>query len=244
MFSFVKERVCHTLQKWKEKIFSIGGREILIKAVALQALPTYTMGWFKLPKGLCEELNKMTVSFWWGSSNGRPKIHLMNWRDLCSPKHQEGMGFRSLEGFNQALLAKQGWQIIQQPSSLLAQIFKAQYFPHSSFWEAPSHYNMSQTWRSILWGRELLRKGTRWRIGTGQSFNMGRDPWLPQPSRLSRQTLLYQCTGYLISSLIIENGIGHSLSNHFWVLILIRYYKFPFGGQTDMALCKEWGIHC
>ena len=50
IFNEVKERVGKKLMGWKEKkMLSIGGREILIKAVA-QAIPTYTMGCFFAPK--------------------------------------------------------------------------------------------------------------------------------------------------------------------------------------------------
>ena len=49
VFAEIKERVRRKLSGWKEKIISIGGREILIKAV-VQAIPTYTMSCFQLPK--------------------------------------------------------------------------------------------------------------------------------------------------------------------------------------------------
>ena len=55
VFAEVKERVAKKLMGWKEKLSSIGGRKVLIKAVA-QAIPTYTMSCFQLPKGLCEEI--------------------------------------------------------------------------------------------------------------------------------------------------------------------------------------------
>ena len=54
-FAEVKERVGKKLARWKEKMLSMGGKEVLIKAVA-QVVPTYTMSCFFLPKGLCEEI--------------------------------------------------------------------------------------------------------------------------------------------------------------------------------------------
>ena len=45
VFNVVKEQVVKHLQIWKNKIFSIGEREILIKAVA-QATATYIMSVF------------------------------------------------------------------------------------------------------------------------------------------------------------------------------------------------------
>ena len=63
VFAEIKERVGRKLSRWKEKILSIGGREILIKAVA-QAIPTYTMSCFQLPKGLCDEIESMKRKFW------------------------------------------------------------------------------------------------------------------------------------------------------------------------------------
>ena len=39
------------------------------------------------------------------------------------------MGFRDLRAFNLAMLAKQGWRMIQGNESLLHKCFKARYFP-------------------------------------------------------------------------------------------------------------------
>ena len=46
------------------------------------------------------------------------------------------MGFQDLRDFNLAMLAKQGWRLIQENNSLLYRCFKARYFPRSSFLEA------------------------------------------------------------------------------------------------------------
>nr|XP_023886130.1 uncharacterized protein LOC111998254 [Quercus suber] len=63
VFAEIKERVGGKFSRWKEKILSIGGREILIKAVA-QAIPTYTMSYFQLLKGLCDEIECIMRKFW------------------------------------------------------------------------------------------------------------------------------------------------------------------------------------
>ena len=46
-FSYIRERIWHKMQGWKEKLLSQVGREVLIKAV-VQAMPTFTMNCFKL----------------------------------------------------------------------------------------------------------------------------------------------------------------------------------------------------
>ena len=56
------------LSGWKEKMLSMGGKEILIKVVT-QAIPTYTMSCFLLPKGLCDDLERMKRNFWWGQKD-------------------------------------------------------------------------------------------------------------------------------------------------------------------------------
>ncbi|KAK9929717.1 hypothetical protein M0R45_026804 [Rubus argutus] len=91
------------------------------------------------------------------------------------------MGFRSIAPFNLSLLAKQGWQLINQPESLAAQVFKARYHPNSSFLEANPLPDMSYAWRSILAGRQILSKGIRFQIGNGKNVSLWNDPWLPLP---------------------------------------------------------------
>ena len=45
------------------KLLSQVSREVLIKTV-IQAIPTYVMGCFKLPLGLCNEIEAMVKKFW------------------------------------------------------------------------------------------------------------------------------------------------------------------------------------
>ena len=73
-FNFLKERVWKKLQGWEGKLLSQAGREVLIKYV-IQVIPTFTMGCFKLPLGLCNDIEVMIKTFWWGQRGNSRKMH-------------------------------------------------------------------------------------------------------------------------------------------------------------------------
>jgi hypothetical protein len=77
-FQGPKERVRRRLTDWKIKLLLQAGREILLKAV-VQAIPTYSMSLFLLPKELCKEINKLMQNFWWGQKENERRIHWMSW---------------------------------------------------------------------------------------------------------------------------------------------------------------------
>ena len=69
------------------------------------------------------------------------------------------MGFRDLQDFNLAMLAKQGWRLIQQQDSLLFKCFKARYFPQFNFLEASDVLNSSYVWKSLMAAQPILKMG-------------------------------------------------------------------------------------
>jgi hypothetical protein len=156
-FKYLKDRIWKHIQEWLEQLLASGGKEVLIKAVA-QAIPIFSMSCFKLPRGLCLAINSMLRSFWWGSKNGSRKTCWVSWETMCSPKFSGGLGFRDIELFNLAMLAKQAWRILQNPNTLSARILKAVYFPSTDFLDAGVGHAPSQVWRALVEGRDAMRK--------------------------------------------------------------------------------------
>lgn len=111
------------------------------------------------------DLNSMVRNFWWGQKENERKMAWISWDKLCQRKSEGELGFKDLKVFNLALLAKQGWRFIQNPSSLLHKVLKAKYFGSTSFLEAQLGKRPSYTWRSLLEARSTLERGMQWCIG-------------------------------------------------------------------------------
>lgn len=179
IFSYVKDKVWSRIQGWKKKSLSRAGKEILLKTVA-QAIPSYVMSVFVIPRGLCAEIERLMNSFWWGSGANRG-IHWFSWERLSIPKKNGGLGFRRLYDYNIAMVAKQGWRLLKHPDSLMARVLKARYFPHGNFISAKLGVNPSYIWSSVIASQPLVKKKARLRVGTGVNINVFSDPWLPDP---------------------------------------------------------------
>jgi len=88
----------------------------------------YAMSCFKLPLNIVSEIEALLMNFWWEKNAKKKGIPWIAWKRLQYSKKEGGLGFRDLAKFNDALLAKQVWRIINNPNSLFARIMKARYF--------------------------------------------------------------------------------------------------------------------
>ncbi|PNX81020.1 ribonuclease H [Trifolium pratense] len=84
------------INSWSSKCLSKAGLEVLIKSV-LQAIPNYFMSIFTLPSSLCDEIEKLMNSFWWGHSGARNRgINRLSWDKISMHKDDGDMGFKDL----------------------------------------------------------------------------------------------------------------------------------------------------
>jgi hypothetical protein len=73
-FEHFIERIIQRINAWKEKMLSIGGKDILPKAVA-RAVLVYAMSLFQIPKGTCKRMTNAIAQFWWGNDENSNKMH-------------------------------------------------------------------------------------------------------------------------------------------------------------------------
>ena len=77
-FKELQEKITKKVMGWKEKFISKASYEILIRTVA-QAIPTYSMSLFKIPKAICDNINLILSKYWWGQTKDERKIDWINW---------------------------------------------------------------------------------------------------------------------------------------------------------------------
>ncbi|KAE8695670.1 hypothetical protein F3Y22_tig00110694pilonHSYRG00213 [Hibiscus syriacus] len=79
------------------KSLSLAGRITLAKTV-LQVIPVYVLQSTWIPKGDCDDMEKVIRSFVWGSSDEKRNISLINWPTMQTPTEEGGLDFKVDKG--------------------------------------------------------------------------------------------------------------------------------------------------
>jgi hypothetical protein len=108
--------------------------------------------------------------------------------------------------FNQALLARQAWRLIQYPDTLCAQLLKAKYYPNGLFTDTVFTGNGSSTWHAIECELQLLKRGIIWRVGNGAEIRAWRDPWIPNESNHQPSTPQGRCRYHWVADFLLYNN--------------------------------------
>ncbi|KAG7534826.1 Reverse transcriptase domain [Arabidopsis thaliana x Arabidopsis arenosa] len=208
--SYLRDRLSQKVSGWQSNFLSPGGKEMLLKAVAM-ALPTYTMACFKLPTTICKQLVSVMADFWWRNKKDTKGMHWKSWEALSKPKAEGGLGFKDIEAFNLALLGKQLWRMLTHKDSLLAKVYKSRYFRHSDPLSAPLGSRPSFAWKSIHAAQELIKQGARAVVGNGENINIWKHQWIQ-----SKPARSLNCVNH------IPPGLHHSVSQAITVKDLLE----------------------
>lgn len=150
MFGYLKDKASRHIQVWQAKHMSQAGKMVLIRNVA-QAIPSYNMSFFLLPKSLFQELEQMLNNYLltFGTTVNQKGLNWLSWNNMSVSKSKGGLDFRNLYDFNIAFLGKHMWNFMQNTNSLTARVFKARYFPNSHMLKASKSYDSSFIWMGI-----------------------------------------------------------------------------------------------
>ena len=132
-----------------------------------------------------------------------------------------------MRSFNQALLAKQAWRLLDTPESLCARLLKAKYYPSGQLLDMVFSGNGSSVGKGILHGVYLLKRGVIWRVGNRDNIRNWRDPWIPRPSTFRPISPKGNCCLTRVADFLDEHGAWRSqlLLEYFWPTDVMEILK-------------------
>ena len=146
------------------------------------------------------------------------------------------MGFRDLQCFNLAMLAKQVWRLLCEPESLCARVLRAKYFPDGRLLHARMKSGSSFTWQSILAGLECFKRGYIWRVGGGSQINIWNDNWIPGSHNMKvltpRGNVLVTTVAELINPVDGRWDVN-LIQSIFWPVDVHRILQVPIGHNRE-----------
>ncbi|KAF7814696.1 ribonuclease H [Senna tora] len=171
----------HLQQKltgWKASMLSQAARFTLIQAV-LSAIPLYTLHFTSLTDNYARKCNSLMNNFFWGNWGDGKTTPLIAWDKICRSKAEGGLGLRSIQSLNKALLEKQLCRIITSNQGLMSTIMRAKYvdpFPNGNLKCRP--YD-SPLWKKLYKCKHLVMDHLRWRVGDGTTISLYDHYWVP-----------------------------------------------------------------
>lgn len=72
----------------------------------LGSMDIFLLSFYKAPKFVIKEIEKIQSGFLWGGTEEKRSIHWASWETICLPRNKGGLGVRRMKEFNLALLCK------------------------------------------------------------------------------------------------------------------------------------------
>lgn len=104
------------------------------------------------------------------------------------------------------MIGKLALRIVTKPENLVSRIYKARYYSKSGFFDTKLGSNPSFIWRGIMEAQDIVKKGSRWAIGSGRNVRIWEDAWLPDDVNPFVQTEMNeQMRNSKVSGLMVPN---------------------------------------
>ncbi|KAE8669530.1 hypothetical protein F3Y22_tig00112231pilonHSYRG00215 [Hibiscus syriacus] len=95
----------------------IDGREISVSEVCFVVLANFLPLYFQNPLKINQKLNSLMAKFLWGDDPLKKRIHWVNWKIVCQPYEEGGLGALDLSMANRVLMGKWVWKFANDKHS-------------------------------------------------------------------------------------------------------------------------------
>lgn len=123
----------------------------------------------KLPRSICDEVDKKVRGFLWGNTDEKTRMHLVAWNTVTKPKDEGGLGLCSMRQANASFLAKLGWRVLEEPQTQWPRVILRKNCDGSCDIDMfQAKVDASNAWRGIVENINVVQKGINMAIGNGK----------------------------------------------------------------------------
>ncbi|KAL4394917.1 hypothetical protein AHAS_Ahas02G0199900 [Arachis hypogaea] len=163
-----------------------------------------------IPKGICQEIERLQRRFIWTENAGERKFHNVGWHILCKPKILGGLGFKSLFLMNEAFMLKSLWRLVVDNDTLWARVLLNKYDKGRQFpGEMKVKGSDSQFWKNLKKMKMIFDKNTRFSISNDKSTRLWDDPWVendPLREHLTSNKILVELRNMTVIEAMEQNN--------------------------------------
>ncbi|XP_056698409.1 uncharacterized protein [Spinacia oleracea] len=192
------DKVQQKILSWKHLCLSQDGRLLLINAI-LAALSANMLSVFMVPKKITRKIDSLLMHYWWSGSSDKRSICWIKRKTLELPKGMGGgggVGLRSVEKYNKALLVKQAFRVHNSPNLLLSKVMNAAYkrSPIEAAINNSIQSNASWGYRCLGKCSSMIKHGLGKAIFCGNS-DIQHDVWFPSGETKCKNATQLRQTG-------------------------------------------------
>nr|GEV80701.1 RNA-directed DNA polymerase, eukaryota, reverse transcriptase zinc-binding domain protein [Tanacetum cinerariifolium] len=165
------EKVAEKINCWRNKVLTYAGRIQLIASV-LSSMQIYWASVYMLPDATIKEVERLLQGFLWCQgplTNAKAKVA---WKVVCLPKDQGGLRIKDLKKWNEIILIKQLWKIIEGKDSLRVKWANVMKLKGTSIWDVKANHNDSCGWQKLLELRSKIKKHVFYKIRNGKNISV------------------------------------------------------------------------
>lgn len=95
---------------------------------------------------------------------------------MCAPKYEGGLGIKPTALMNQAYFIKLWWQLVTNPDTVWARVFRAKYLKGGDLVARNSRKtNLSPIWKTLVENSKWVDLCSSWSIGSGKMIDFWND---------------------------------------------------------------------
>lgn len=127
------ERITSKLYSWTIKTFTFAGKMKLIYSV-IYGMTNFWSSVFVLEKRFYQKVDYLCSWFLWKHNTASTTRTQVSWSSICTPKKEEGLGFRNFKEFVMVFRLKHLWNFSQTLDLFGLFRYRETYLMEKNFW--------------------------------------------------------------------------------------------------------------